>query len=1674
MPVPRLGRELRQCPDDELDDRLRNEVEACSGDTTPLTTYLLNAIKIGSLSPDYFDRYCRANCDPNVVVAGLRQTDSFFVRSAAISHLYPLLRSRGAFSRVWAALGGAPGIASVMAELSVIHVQALCRVLASAASFPDSKLERQQGLSELLSLLWPLDDSEHGPEARDLRPLQASYKILVKGCTLEVTRRWVESKKCWTPNDYKKFYLVHGEAWREQELQKIFLTVERQILRLDPIQPYLQLDRKFTAQVLRRIVEHPDTALKVYVSEVAGDLVLPLLRYIRRRSPPHEFRDRVWNLIEAALDRWPGLVEQLASFNSGSLVWLAVQSWTWADAAGDVERKHRTWLLVDRLLQRILKVKKLDLEDLPHFIRACKLEDRLDLLKYLIRHQEQYGFDISHPTSTENLALVSKLKARIPYRLFNMIPPQGAIQFLDLLDEAQPSHLHIQKHTQRGVMGLSAEFEGPDIDLMSLRSVILQAEGLEERRFSFLPLVQEEVQKRRVTSTRSRDVALRKFWAVSALHLSIASGSLDMYSDTLHWARRYKRDHHVSKAIQAEYSNPTLHALNLLGGLYPNTPLHALKETIEKGNKIALSSLEVALENREPTAPPLTDLWSHTSLASSVAKNRLSHIDRFQKRHCLSDGDVFDLVWRPTIALLIEAEKIALDAFQGDLGSTNKSGVLKFNYYEKPEFSDCTWRFLDELCKARDELWHKERVRRRPAVLMLSDPWPRGLPLRLLLPTFLTNVAYHDTNQYQHRFKGDMSRRLAYAFSKAKAVVFMEPKHLLEPIPEDQEAIGAIQGFVEDYALAVEVLVFGQVGDQKEAAAKIWQHCVQNLTAGRLTETEAMYFWRRWVFGGAKAFESLPSPTRQAKPKLDAVTRFPEWNPEGGPVPWDPSPPVVDVAVDDNQSWTEAEKTLYTTSFWHMLRVSVLHPKAHPSSLKTYFGGYQNEQPHNVRTKVMPASPENTQPKTLETLDSPLAKQMLTLNTKYGTDTKFLKQPFPSLDDVRYPALYLADEFLESKHFLNTWQMGDLETGIRQVPVDLLFQLASSVFAKVKSGNHVDSNLTWACMGLIKLVGMSDRPSLVSSFVKELILERPEDTSWHRDVFHHGVITRLSSSEAKRLLLDLAHSIIDRLQTQGQLTPEERKKMADPPPIIKVTVVKMLAQVMRGATFIDQQTALDVLAAILENAKHVDIRAAAVSVLVDYFVKAEPDTDTSAIIRTLETHVVPIAASFLERYPINEERWAEHAQNGEMPEVAPFTAVERPMYEQLAAATAVQLRRPEWKGKWKETLLAKVIEQSTINNTRWMALFLKLNKLSLAEGEVLPPVPVNVGWIERELSETSSGGNIPLEAFDKVKRLVTAMMCNQPTSVTKAVKNSEKLSKSNAGKHWLYTWDRSSASSIPSAIISLFASKLSNPALSFSGEPGMTTIKHIQDYFLSLADTFIAASNHTALRMLSSNLNRHPENGGKFDLAWHRTWESNTLPVLGQIIERIEAIRSDGDWQRNPERAPVTLPSTFEIRLEILKKMWGAVKHSEFAERIRVLLGMVVGNSTKVPYHRGWELLKGAVLRLDQSGDGAAFFHLGWNLGNDVVVGVGLGGGGEQDSKSGHGGVEGGEEDQKREITLKEYLVVELVLELIRGARGKKDEKVMKKVRGMVEGWVMSEDELVREGARSVLGLLKV
>lgn len=65
----------------------------------------------------------------------------------------------------------------------------------------------------------------------------------------------------------------------------------------------------------------------------------------------------------------------------------------------------------------------------------------------------------------------------------------------------------------------------------------------------------ESVEAKKKKATQSRDQDDRADHAKAALVYAISSGSLDLYGDTLMWARRFVRDPVSFQALQIDISN---------------------------------------------------------------------------------------------------------------------------------------------------------------------------------------------------------------------------------------------------------------------------------------------------------------------------------------------------------------------------------------------------------------------------------------------------------------------------------------------------------------------------------------------------------------------------------------------------------------------------------------------------------------------------------------------------------------------------------------------------------------------------------------------------------------------------------------------------------------------------------------------------------------------------------------------------------------------------------------------------------------------------------------------------------------------------------------------------------------------------------------------------------------
>ncbi|KXX77077.1 hypothetical protein MMYC01_206331 [Madurella mycetomatis] len=1613
-----LNERLRTGTHAQVAEHLREAIRTSAA--ASLTSQLLDAIKTGAIPPAVFGAYIDISHDPHALAAAIHQDHSVVVRRAAICRLSKILRSEADFCSTWEALGGAAGIAARMCELSVVDVDLLCRALGSTSGAQGARAERERSMTQLLALLSPLNSSEAGPKLesgikRDARPLYTSYLHIVKACTAQVRTEWA-TKEDWPHHIKRRLYLAHAEMFREQEMQAAFSRKDG-ILRLDGPALFFRQDKSFAERVLARIISHSPDALEIDPGQFVTTLALPLAKHVSRRGTSGKMRERVWGMILEAFERWPKCGEQFEAGFSRSyrcpqpLAKLLVNWWTHA-ATG--EQRANAATICEAFLKCLLRAQALHIRDFPKFLTAAKFRDRFDLLCWLFQYQGQYGFNIASPGEADK-AQLQALKHKIPSKLFTIIPLDKALGFLDLLVEVMPGKefLEIAKPRYswdpRTILTQAAEPNCSHGDFLILRSFLRASGGGPGSSTD----VETEVRERMTKSAQSRNASGRSFWAISALYLCIAHGSLDLFSSVLDWSRRFEKDWEVAGEIRNEISEPVSEAIDLLSGIVLdfNTPVRdaaAVRADIETANEIIVKCIERVMKLREPQRRPATNFWRATLLASHVVNRRLHLINSFQGRSGLSDEATYDIVWEPTLQMLGRIETSALQTHQGKLRPSIETQVLRCDIPSRGHIRDHTWRFLDNLARLRDELWHQERVKRLPAVTTLPNPWPKGLPVH-------------------HFFSLPPEKRhkMPYVSSRASNVLFSDPAILLRPPPTEKETVEAIEGFVDDYAVCLKLYIFSQCDDGPKDLEDRTLSAFNDIPGAHTPE-----------------LQNPPSPS------------FPDIGNSRSPTEWNPDP-YTDVQSKARED--ELHITLAQTCLYYMLPASKAN--ADEISVRALAKGQKPLSNWSARSLWRPTAYPRSQ--TGATRDALIAAAILAINSQHGSDSSLMIHPFPGPEDLRFPALYLADEFLEG--LAEAPYMGDgfvelLKEFHRTVPADLLFGLTSSVLSKSMSATDEQGRSLWLAVDLVALLAQSDRPAMACDLIRDFVLDRAEDSSWHRHIFHAGFFSVLSHGEVKQFLGDMVRAIIERLQNGTA---------------IKVTTVKMLANVLGGCKFVDQQTAADILGSILENAGHIDIRAATVSALIDTLTSTKDEKIIDIIVNVLETRAVPIAASMHERYPLTEEAWREAEADNNLPEVGGTTTLDRPIMQLLEVATKHQLSLPQWKDKPSSTLMARVFEWSVNNNRRWMTRFLTHNGFTVHEGNEIAAAPVNIDMINNLVKQRPK--DLTPETLDMVRTITMASISPPPAiaAVTAKVRNTPALANSNAGKHWLYLWGNNptDALGLGAAALALF---LNNPR----NNPGSELIQAIQSFLVDLANTLIYASEKAALQSLTAHLNTLRDYGEDHDMvACYGAWRERTQPVLIRIIETIDMIRFSLAWRRNVKRVPASLPDTFALRVEMLHlprsgppsppPSWKREREkggdwddvalraragtegeimAKFVGDVKLLVGLLAGG--REPYHERWGELKDKVV---EETEGVDCLRVAVGLVGELELGV-------------------GEMGLGLGLGLEEYLLVELALALIMDAEGDADHSgLARKARDMVSKWAVCGDSWVRDKARAAI-----
>ncbi|KAI3533062.1 hypothetical protein CSPX01_13011 [Colletotrichum filicis] len=1518
------------------------EVRANAADPTSITYNLHEAVVRGSIPHSIFSIWIPLSDDAKSIVAALNQSGSTSERRAAMRAFLKAMRSEDTMIPVWNEAGGAQGVATIMSNLSVKEVKMLCNGLARTASLPHGRSQRRAKLTELIAILGA--GTPVPKENPDARPLLSHYRRILPACTTDRVAEHERTSPNWTVRQRFNLLRTHPTFYETKFLDSIFSNGESPSAEFDASTCTQLINNNFSfakdmlLKFLDAGAELPVTP-DVFIKQIA----LPIVRRLRRRRKAVEqhLPLEILELLVRLISRHPDLQRMLDDSLVG-VMFHVIKFW---------EHTRSTRPQVEQHLVKLLKLtpetKWQSAKQIVSHLRVVNPAVSYRLFRLLLRHLPAFKFDIDDAIGNENISL-EKIKGPWPANFFVTTLGRddrlSSLRLVERLMAAFPDGRFLEYSYIRDCSIFEHEQDSDTVqgDALALEIFLLRSSPASNPpNTSYDSKIDADLERRRKKASSSRDWESRTLWAQSALDLSIAAGSLDLYAENLLWARRFNKDVFTVRGLYDEQALKTAEGLDLLSGIeiasHAGKPDFDAAKSVRSANKIMMQLLETAsMATREPSFQAY-DWQTVIELPAAVVERRFQLVNEFQDARKLTDTEISEILWQPTVDFLVELETFLLHPNHQELNSLGSRGLsFPRDCLGAREKRSHVFKFVDGLAKARDELWQKHRPRRFPSVLTLGEPWPKGLPLQSLLPTGFFGLQNIDA--------------MPYVRERIEKAVFGAPEVLLQEPPKEKEPQQTIGCFVDEYSFALKAYIDG--GDMEESCQreertrKAWRHAVDSLSGARMTKAEALRFWEQRF---NRANVPLPADIKAEFPRRVELSIPEVGNPET-PTEWDPDSchaefeelgskeipvTILDVMISYNAFGLGGDEVWAACSWSDTAQIP---PKERP----TFWDVSQFSQP--LSGKI---------------LDAYFASLLLSLNTIHGSDCSFLKHPFPSQADVRYPALYLDQDFLETidEAFFRDDQ-AQIEHIIKSGPPALLVPVVQSILQNV-AANEESESPTHAhiqlAMKLIKVLANSDQPSLAFPFIRDVVLNRPSDSAWHRELLTKGFFNAIPPKEAKSLLCMISIGIQEKLEEQQaryKKAKEEGGELAErSPPAVKVTTVKMVAKLLSNAPFLDVTSAVDILSGLLTKAQHVDIRVAIIQTLFDTLETetASPDVK-NRILTVIEDLAVPLAASLDELHPMTEDDWTQAEADGALPEVANAKDRSAAPIRSLFYNLEMKLcNDPVSKAKLVG-ITHRLILQSAENNRRWLKLFLKKNGFSLPSGESLPLSPVDPAML-KIFQRTPVYFSRPM--LGMLSRYVLANVRPSPgmAAVTKKIESNAALANSNAGRHWLQLFSGNEGKMVSSNwTYCLEHIHLPHMSKEVANPNDRITVDMLQRFAKDFADGLIShgdPSNVEALLRHKSEAMMKEKNPETL-----KSWQLTTQPVLRSVISRVEELRTPS-WQHDPMREPKALPDPFRLRVAMLAvPPGGAEMDALFAKEISALIDELANGDAM--YHNNW------------------------------------------------------------------------------------------------------------------------
>ena len=667
----------------------------------------------------------------------------------------------------------------------------------------------------------------------------------------------------------------------------------------------------------------------------------------------------------------------------------------------------------------------------------------------------------------------------------------------------------------------------------------------------------------------------------------------------------------------------------------------ALRATVKSAHKVLSTLLETILLALCEPVDHRSFTKNISSFLQGLVASRIRGISRYRRAGVGSEADLVDALLMPLVPILIVWERTSDDPEGSSIGdeeesSTDKEDEAATNqdnndtiYSEKECWTDddgflqnlqlpaecppAVLRFFDEYARRRNDMHRAQRIKVFPDVADMDEGWPQGLQFQCLLPGrpwFSFALKHPDIAPY-------MAGRIRGVLEASPSVVFVpQPQH--DEIVDDDH--------VDSFPVALYALIdlYHTKRAKTDAVRTLWD------TYQSRKDAYGKYFpmLRDYLVDLLEEELLFEAANLVRPPRLAQATSYlPSTNPTALQS-WDPTSSVheeAQLAADELSNLKE--RRLATNLLYYQLQ-GELDSEDYISYYETPFVHLNNRHwawP-KLRFERALAGSHIVRKMTLSAREATIVSALLYLELvmhnlhaeEAPTDAQSresspLAAPFPDVDMVRYPAMYLHKDFVEV-----AWDdvgkamercIDVLRASMYAVPSKLVSTLLDKVLdaLEVLERPHgVFKVVLKTTFALIQALVLSDRPELAVGPVVRVVESFPSESAYHRRMKLLSLCRRLPPDSVRTFLGRFSDFVCQRLVEQQRRGPEKQEAprvtpKTNAPDFVKITTVKMLAQLLAQADFLPLNTTLQILGDVFQSTQHIDIRTEIIKAALNLF-----------------------------------------------------------------------------------------------------------------------------------------------------------------------------------------------------------------------------------------------------------------------------------------------------------------------------------------------------------------------------------------------------------------------------------------------------------------------------------------